>query len=110
MTAAHDHALGPVTERRFADAFADRATITAAVACRLIGVDEKALRALSEAGVVRAVGIGRQRRYTEAALRAWLLEGPAVVDLPIKPKRAPSAGGRKVVPFSGRRVARLGRG
>ena len=97
--------LGPTTERRFAEAFAERALITKAAAAALIGLDEKTLDALSDAQVVRAVRKGAHRAYTERDLRAYLLEGPDVE--PARPRNRPSpATPPKVVNFSERRRAK----
>ena len=61
--------LGPVTERRFAEAFAAGAVITAKAAAELIGLDVKTLDALSEGQVIRSVPRGKRRAYTERDLR-----------------------------------------
>lgn len=54
-------------------AFATRALIPACEAARALGVDEKTLRRLAEAGAIRSVLVGqRTRRFTEADLRAFL--------------------------------------
>ncbi len=98
--------LGPVTERRFAEAFAGAALITRKAAAELIGLDEKTLDALSDARIVRAVRKGAHRAYTERDLRAYLTEGPDVECRPKdKPPRATPTGSPKVVNFSERRRA-----
>ena len=54
-------------------AFADRMTIPARDAARVLGVDEKTFRRLVERGAVRSVLVGDStRRFTEADLRAYL--------------------------------------
>jgi hypothetical protein len=83
---AHDFTLGPVTEARFALAFATRAVVDKATAARLIGLDVKTLDALSDARVVRAVRKGVHRAYTERDLRLYLLEGPDIECEPEQPK------------------------
>lgn len=61
------------TERLLAEAFSDCATITAKAAARVLGLDEKTLRAMAESGVIRSITAGtKTRRYTEAHLRAFL--------------------------------------
>lgn len=67
-----DH-LGHATERLLAEAFAQAATITAARAAELLGVDEKTLRGAAQAGLIGSIPTGGGlRRYTEADLRAYL--------------------------------------
>lgn len=68
--------LGPTTERRFAEAFADAALITAKKAAELVGLDVGTLSALSDRQIIRAVRRGSRRAYTERDLRAYLIEGP----------------------------------
>ncbi|UPT53185.1 hypothetical protein [Synechococcus phage Yong-M4-211] len=63
--------LGPITDARFAEAFAHKAIIPCAQAAALVGVDEKTLAILPIPSVPR----GKQRGYTEIALRTYLLEG-----------------------------------
>jgi len=70
--------LGPVTEARFAAAFADGATVTAKAAADLLGLDVKTLGALTDALTIRAVRRGKLRAYTEHDLRAYLLDGPGI--------------------------------
>lgn len=96
--------LGPATERRFAEAFADAVMLTRKAAAELIGVDVKTLDALHDAGLVRAVRRGKLRAYTELDLRTYLLEAATVqcsrsTSLDPKPRARP-AGGAKVVNFS----------
>ena len=65
-------ALAP-TERLLAEAFGTSATITAKTAARVLGLDEKTLRAMAVVGVIRSLTAGaKTRRYTEAHLRAYL--------------------------------------
>jgi excisionase family DNA binding protein len=72
MTSARDN-LGPATEGRVAKAFAECALISAQAAAPLVGVNEKTLREMAQAGVIRSVIVGAStRRYTEADLRAYL--------------------------------------
>jgi len=95
--------LGPNTEARFARVFGKRALATASDAADLLGVDVETLNALSDANVIRAVRPSKCRRWTEADLRAYILEGP---DAPLREKKRPpvAASGRcKVVPFTQRR-------
>lgn len=94
--------LGPATEARFADAFAHSSILSKKVEAQLIGLDEKTLDSLSDAGIIRAVRKGAHRAYTERDLRAYLLEGPDVECSSPKPKAKPASSG-KVVNFSERR-------
>lgn len=98
--------LGPTTERRFAEAFADSATIPAVRAARLIGVDEKTLAALSERQVIRSVPRGSRRGYTERDLRAYLTEEHAT-PCPSTSRKTAASGSSisslKVVGFTDRR-------
>jgi hypothetical protein len=67
------HALGAATEALIARAFAESALISAQAAAPVVGVNEKTLRAMAEAGVIRSVIVGANtRRYAEADLRAYL--------------------------------------
>lgn len=98
--------LGPTTERRFAEAFATTAVITAKAAACLIGVDEKTLCALSDDKVIRSVPRGKLRAYTERDLRAYLLEEHDLPCPSTKPQKAGSGSTTsklKVVAFSDRR-------
>ena len=97
--------LGPITEARFAKAFADTALATLKAASKLIGVDPDTLSTLTDEGVVRAVRRGKLRSYTEHDLRAYLLDGH---DAPARPRKPPPAhvSRAKVVPFSQRTGAR----
>lgn len=70
--------LGPVTEARFAEAFANRAIIDKSAAADLLGMDVKTLDAMTAAGLIRSVSKGVHRAYTERDLRLYLLEGPDV--------------------------------
>lgn len=99
--------LGAATEARVLAAFAAKALLTAGEACALLGVDCKSLRALTDAGVIRAVrrGGGGHRAYTEGDIRAFLTESAAPARDP-RPRtlHRPHA----VVPFT-QRKARPGR-
>lgn len=104
MSAANDAdpVIGPATERRIMMAFADSCLLTAQATARLLGMDEKSLRALTDASVIRAIrrGGGRSRAYTEGDIRAYLTQGAAPVREG-KPKVAHSQ--VKVVPFTQRK-------
>lgn len=106
MTAANDTTavIGPATERRLQMAFADSCLLTGKAAARLLGLDEKSLRALTDDGVIRAVrrGGGRTRAYTEGDIRAYLTQG-AAPSREAKP-RATGNGLTKVVPFTQRKT------
>lgn len=103
MSEARDLFLGPVTEARFADAFATRAVVDRKVAACLIGVDVKTLDALP----IRSVPKGAHRGYTERDLRTYLLEGSVAECAPPEPKpKARPAPTLKVVNFSERRRGR----
>lgn len=97
--------LGPATERRLMAAFADTCVLTCGAAARLIGVDEKSLRALTDDGVIRAVrrGGGRWRAYTEGDIRDYLTQGAA----PARESKLRATGNSqlKVVPFTQRKVS-----
>ncbi len=101
------------TERLLAEAFAETATITARAAARVLGLDEKTLRAMAEGGVIRSVVAGaKTRRYTEDQLRAWLA-GERFGEVrcrPKKPGRSKAAPHREpevadIVDLHARRVA-----
>lgn len=81
MTPANDTTviIGPATERRIQMAFAETCLLTAGATAKLLGVDEKSLRALADEGVIRSVrrGGGRSRAYTEGDIRAYLTESTA---------------------------------
>ena len=70
--------LGPVTERRFEEAFKDSALVTAKAAASLIGLDEKTLKAMTMDGAIQACPRGRRHAYTEGALRDYLTNPPPV--------------------------------
>lgn len=71
--------IGPATERRIQMAFADTCLLTGGATAKLLGIDEKSLRALADAGVIRSVrrGGGRTRAFTEGDIRAYLTESTA---------------------------------
>lgn len=99
--------VGPATERRIQSAFVDTCLLTCQATARLLGLDEKSLRALTDAGVIRAVrrGGGRNRAYTEGDIRDFLTQGAA----PVREKAAPKvsqSGTTKVVSFMDRRRAK----
>jgi hypothetical protein len=105
MGAISERALGPVTEERFREVFSGGALACAKVAAKLVGLDADTLNEMTDLGIIRAVRRGRLRSWTEADLRAYLLEGP---DAPERKRAKRNAGGpraSKVVPFSARRGA-----
>jgi hypothetical protein len=67
--------IAPATEALFAAAFAESALITARAAARLLGIDEKTLAALVAADAIETVLIGRQKRFSEAGIRAFISSG-----------------------------------
>ena len=85
--------LGPITEARFAEAFASRAVIGASAAADLIGVSIQSFEALALPSVAK--GRGHSRGYTEGALRSYLsaLLAPAKPEQPRPPRvtRRPSS-------------------
>lgn len=66
----------PVTDELFQRAFGSSALITAKAAAALLGLDEKTLSALVLRGSIGAVSVGKQKRFTEADLRAFLETTP----------------------------------
>lgn len=79
--------LGPATERLLAEAFADAVTLTGVQAAKLLGMDEKTLRAAAKSGLIGSVPTGGgSRRYTETDLRLYLARPR---DLPAKKEAAP---------------------
>jgi len=70
--------LGPVTERRFEEAFRDSALVTAKAAASLIGLDEKTLKTMTMDGAIQACPRGRRHAYSERALRDYLTNPPPV--------------------------------
>ena len=84
----HDHPdtspapsdLGPITEARFAAAFARGALITKQAAAELLGLDPGTVDLLTLHGVIVAVPRGRRRGYAEHELRRYLTE--------MRPRRA----------------------
>lgn len=95
--------LGHATEARLAAAFAHGLVITAKAAADLIDVDEKTLKSMTEAGLIRAVRRGSLPAYTELDIRAYLLECPQPCR-DAKDRPAPPARSGKVIPFSERRT------
>ena len=91
--------LGPVTERRFEEAFKDSALVTAKAAASLIGLDEKTLKAMTMDGAIQACPRGRRHAYTEGALRDYLTNPPPV------PSSSEDLG---LGPFTSRRKASSG--
>ena len=116
MTAAEPRpipppALGPATEARIMAAFGDACMITAKATADLLGVDEKTLGAMTDALVIRAVRVGKLRRYTEADIRHYLIEGPAAPCRSTNRSKAASSSttsGGRVVAFTARRVSKPG--
>lgn len=97
--------LGPITEGRFVEAFKEAALVTSKTAAKLVGLDVDTLGEMTDQGVIRAVRRGRLRGYTEADLRAYLLEGPDAPRRERKPKGQQTASRSRVVPFSARKGA-----
>jgi hypothetical protein len=67
--------LGAATEALISRVFAETALVTAVAAAPLVGVNEKLLREMAEAGVIRSVLVGVKgttRKFAEADLRAYL--------------------------------------
>jgi hypothetical protein len=65
--------LGPATEARLAEAFAEKALLTATATAELLDIDVRSLRENHQAGLILAVRVGRNSyRYTEADVRAYL--------------------------------------
>lgn len=98
--------IGPATARRIEMAFAaaDACVLTCKATARLIGVDEKSLRALTDAGAIRAVrrGGGATRAYTEQDIVDYLTQGAAPARA--AKARATGNGQAKVVPFTQRKT------
>ena len=102
MATAAVRSLGPITEPRFAEAFHDRALVSAKVASKLIGVDTLTLSAMADAGIVQAVRKGRQRNYAEHALRTYLLDGPDLPEARPRERAVSVPRKRRAAPFSKR--------
>jgi|GEM_PF-954457 len=107
-TAANDHGpvvapIGPATEARILAAFAHTALLSAEATGDLLGMDAKSVRAITDAGALRAVrrGGGSTRAYTEGDIRYYLTESAG----PVREAKvtAPRPASSKVVPFSQRR-------
>lgn len=97
--------LGPTTEVRFREAFAAGARITAKAAASLLGLDVDTLSEMTARGSIRAVPRGRLRSYSEAGLRAFLLEARSEQPWDIEPKtkaKAPTSRRTRALPFSER--------
>lgn len=94
--------IGPATEARIMAAFAEKAMLTAEETAGLLGNDVKSLRALTDAGIIRAVrrGGGGHRAYTEGDIRSYLTESVGPIR-EVKPKTRHQNHG--VVPFSQRK-------
>lgn len=96
--------LGPVTEARFAAAFAAGAVITRKAAAGLIGLDVKTLDVLVEQGLIRTVRRGKLAAFIERDLRAFL--SPEASPCPSIAPPAPASGNTisssRVVAFSAR--------
>ena len=100
--------IGPATERRIQMAFADTCLLTGKAASKLLGMDEKTLRALNAEGVITSVrrGGGATRAYTEGDIRTYLTQGEA--STAEKQAKTAQRGGPKVVSFMERRRAKRG--
>lgn len=105
MGSALERTLGPITEDRFRQAFSAAAMIPAKLAASLLGLDVDTLGEMTDAGLVRAIRKGRLRNYTEADLRAYLLEGPDAPERKRAKRETSGPRASKVVPFSARRGA-----
>jgi hypothetical protein len=87
--------LGPATEAALAAAFRGRAIITARATARVLGMDVKTLRRLTDRGTIWTTQRGDLDGYTEGAIRDFLSSPPpappAAADPPkaTRPKRAP---------------------
>lgn len=92
--------LGPITEARFAKAFAERALIGRQDAARLLGIELKTFDALGLPTVARGTS-ERAKGYTERDLRAYLTAQLAPRPTPSKPRPHRSGSG-KVLRFSER--------
>jgi hypothetical protein len=92
--------LGPVTEARFAEAFAERALIGRKDAAQLLGVGLDAFDTLGLPSVPKGRG-ERARGYTEHALRAFLAAQLAAAPAPARP-RPPRPHTGKVMRFTDR--------
>lgn len=99
--------IGPATEARLQMAFAETCLLTCQSTARLLGLDEKSLRALTDGGIIRAVrrGGGRTRAYTEGDIRAYLTQGSGPDRAEPKP-RASQPVPKKVVSFTEMRRAK----
>ncbi|MDB5445682.1 MAG: regulatory protein MerR [Phenylobacterium sp.] len=99
--------LGPVTEARFAEAFAHAAVVGKSVAADLLGLDEKTVDTLTSAKILRSVPKGAKHRgYTERDLRAFLIDSPEIPCPAPEPRPRPKSapmGNLRVVNFSERR-------
>ena len=100
-----DRALGPITEDRFREVFSQGALASAKVAAGLVGLDADTLNEMTDQGIIRAVRRGRLRSWTEADLRAYLLEGPDAPERKRAQRNTSGPRASKVVPFSARRGA-----
>jgi excisionase family DNA binding protein len=72
LAMAQDGVLDPITEARIRAAFSDRALLTRKAAAALLGIDEKTLTSLVLSGSLPAVNVGKQHRFSEAALRRFI--------------------------------------
>ena len=104
MTASAQ-ALGPITEARFAEVYSKGAQATAKDAAWLLGIDSDTLNEMTDLQIIRAVRRGRLRSWTEADLRAYLLEGPDAPERERAKRNTSGPRASKVVPFSARRGA-----
>jgi hypothetical protein len=71
-----DLSLGAAAEALIARAFADTLTLPARAVAKLLGMDEKTLRATERRGLISSVPAGSgSRRFTEASIRLYLARG-----------------------------------
>jgi excisionase family DNA binding protein len=94
--------LGPATEAILARTFGERLLITMQEAAKLLGMDIKTLRSMTDEGLIRAVRRGKVRAYIEADIRRFLLECQAPCDPQPKKQRRTVARAGKIVPFTQR--------
>ena len=105
MASSVERTLGPITEERFRETFSKGALASAKASARLVGLDADTLNEMTDLGIIRAVRRGRLRSWTEADLRAYLLEGPDAPERERAKRNTSGPRAGKVVPFSARRGA-----
>jgi hypothetical protein len=113
MTPAPAHIwLGAATEALLAKVFADRLVINAKTCAGVIGVDEKTLRGMTEAGIIRARRRGRERGYGERDLRDYLEREESETQCPStsrgKARSGTTTSSGKVYDFTARPGSRRG--